>query len=247
MPLADLTVSSDAMSCQKKTVNYITSSGADYLINVKDNQPSLNGGVEIFFAQATILCPNDVNLAYYCFPCDKAHGLIERREIWVASLDDEMARQRILFADWSGLRSAAKATRRFQCGNCVNKPEEMRRNCMSSWFYDPKEMIDVIIKHWEVETLHNLLNGDPFQEDECRIRNKSAAPIWSTFRKVCLNMLWPTLKMHPGTSMPSLTRQIDRSKQYGVEALTKGPMKQHLLMTGETPLERLALFFSSLP
>jgi hypothetical protein len=56
----------------------------------------LNDRVEYFFAQASILRPNDVNLAYYCSSCDKAYGRIERREIWFVHLEEKTKRERVL-------------------------------------------------------------------------------------------------------------------------------------------------------
>ena len=46
------TVTADAMSCQKEIVKRIRENGADYVIGLKENQPTLRNETEEYFTSA---------------------------------------------------------------------------------------------------------------------------------------------------------------------------------------------------
>lgn len=71
-------VTIDAMGCQTRIARTILDRGADYLLALKDNQPSLAGKVELFF-QAP-----DQQAADAFETIDADHGRIETRRHWVS-------------------------------------------------------------------------------------------------------------------------------------------------------------------
>lgn len=82
------TVTIDAMGCQKAIAKTIVDAGADYILAVKDNQPTLHASLELAFnelpARAVEKIAEDEHVAEA-----KAHGRIERRRIRVIrEIDD---------------------------------------------------------------------------------------------------------------------------------------------------------------
>ena len=74
--LAGAIVTIDAIACNPKIAADIIGAGADYVLAVKDNQPSLKAEIERFFADAP---PASVDVD--C-DIDKGHGRIEQRAAW---------------------------------------------------------------------------------------------------------------------------------------------------------------------
>lgn len=54
LDLKDCVVTIDAIGCQHKIVEQITSEGGDYLISVKENQRKLHDKIESFFSSITL-------------------------------------------------------------------------------------------------------------------------------------------------------------------------------------------------
>jgi len=76
-------VTIDAMGCQKKIAEAIIEKEADYLLAVKDNQPTLHQAIQDYFAQA-----NEMNFEGYDIDFDEtfnnSHGRIESRRCWAS-------------------------------------------------------------------------------------------------------------------------------------------------------------------
>jgi predicted transposase YbfD/YdcC len=169
-------VTADALNCQKKTVQTIIDGGGDYLLALKENQG-------IFFQQvADQFAKRKDNLA--CFvSLEKAHGRIDRREVWVDSdvrwLDSGLA--------WPGFKSIvmvqrerlhlaeSKATISFYISSLENPNGET--------------VADLVRGHWAVENqLHRHLDVT-FSEDASRVRADNAAENLSILRKLALQLL----------------------------------------------------------
>jgi predicted transposase YbfD/YdcC len=82
LELKSCLVTIDAMGCQKKIAEIIIESDADYLLAVKDNQPTLHQAIQDYFTQA-----NEANFEDYDIDFaqtfGKGHGRLESRRCWV--------------------------------------------------------------------------------------------------------------------------------------------------------------------
>ncbi len=75
-------VTIDAMGCQKKIAEVIIEQEADYLLAVKDNQPTVHQAIQNYFEQANKASFEGYNIDY-AETINKAHGRLERRRCWV--------------------------------------------------------------------------------------------------------------------------------------------------------------------
>mgnify|MGYP002674909377 FL=1 len=91
------TITSDAMSCQKKTVQKIREKNCNYVICLKGNQETLHDDVKLYFETA------EKEQAFYQLSkistLDKGHGRIEKREYFLTT-DVEWIENR---DEWVGL------------------------------------------------------------------------------------------------------------------------------------------------
>ena len=95
-------ITSDAMSCQKKTVRKITEHECDYVICLKGNQETLHNDVKLYFETAQKE-PNFYPLSK-TKTLTKAHGRIEKREYFltedVEGIADKTTGVILVLSEW---------------------------------------------------------------------------------------------------------------------------------------------------
>lgn len=179
--LKGCTVTIDAMGCQKAIAAKIISQEADYVLNVKNNQPTLAAAVERVFDEAK-------EKAWEGIPCTRAtwvdgeHGRIETRNCVVI----EYWNQPLNLKGWPSVRSLVmiESTREIK-----DKVSFERRYFISSLKADASHMGTIIRKHWGVENgLHWSLDI-AFGEDQARMREGNAAENFSILRRIALNLI----------------------------------------------------------
>lgn len=176
-------VTIDAIGCQKDVCRTIREQGGDYLINLKENQPSLHESVKTHLDELILeqfqRMPHDQTDA-----TNAGHGRIERRRVWVTDQIDWMSQKE----DWPGLKSVAvvESTRRLDRGD---KTVE-RRYYISSLANPDAELVAGAIRgHWGIEnSLHYVLDVS-FGEDRSRVRKEHGPENLSRLRRIALNLL----------------------------------------------------------
>lgn len=170
-------VSIDAMGCQTDIAQTILDKGADYLLAVKGNQPSLYEAVK------KALSPHISAKSTQPMSIEHAHGRHEIREYHVIAAD-------ILsndFAQWSEMKSLGVAVSfRYQKGKT---PTLDYRYYISSRKLDTKVFGQAVRSHWGIEnSLHWVLDVS-MSEDACQIYRGNAPEILASTRQLGLNML----------------------------------------------------------
>ena len=180
-------VTLDAMHCQKDTARSIRDAGADYLLAVKDNQPSLHEDVKLLFDEAIPRQFEGMGYDHHQ-QVDGGHGRVETRRVWVTR-DVDWLRER---GDWPGLRSVVCVeSKREMAGKA---PSIQRRYYITDLDHrqqgrDAAYFAGVIRSHWSVENqLHWQLDVS-FDEDQCRVRQGYAAENLSRLRRTSLALL----------------------------------------------------------
>lgn len=175
-------VTIDAMGCQKEIAKKIVDGGADYLLAVKENQPTLSADIVAIFQKARqdpqLLATMDFHSTQ-----EKGHGRIEVRRCWTSNLVDHVSQH----AQWQNLQTLVLIeSERTVDGKTTL---EQRHYICSKPCLSAKSAMADTRSHWGIENgLHWVLDV-AFREDDCRIRAGNAGENFAVMRHIALNLL----------------------------------------------------------
>lgn len=173
-------VTIDAAGCYKDVVKSIIQRGANYVIAVKQNQPTLFKDIEALFTNHT---SRDLP---YARTEERNRGRQELRECWVMTTKP-LLQQIHHKKTWKQLRSIAKISNTRTVAGTTTTDTRFYISSLSS--NDAKQMLAAIRQHWAIEnTLHWTLDIS-FREDDSRMRLGNAQQNFSVLRKMALNLL----------------------------------------------------------
>ncbi len=154
--------------------------GADYLLAVKDNQPTMKGEIENHLVSRKP--KNYQKPAIDFFETDEnSRDRHEIRRCWVAPADKVISK----VADWQGLQAIARVeSERTHKG----KTSIDQRYYICSIFLNAEEILHASRSHWGVESMHWMLDVG-FKEDDNRTRKGHAAENLAVMRQLTLNIL----------------------------------------------------------
>ena len=187
LALEGCVVTIDAMGCQRTIAAQLHAQGADYVLALKGNQPTLHATVRAAFAEVHTRAPGAWQPAEQdaAQTLDAGHGRVERRRYTALSDPDLLACLDPTGA-WPGLRSVVEvhAERRPD----ASTPSE-RRYYLSSLPPDAALLGQAIRAHWGVENrLHWVLDVQ-FREDASAVRGGDGAHTFTVLRQLALNLL----------------------------------------------------------
>jgi len=173
-------VTIDAMGCQKEIAAKIIERQGDYVLTVKDNQPTLKAEIEACFEKAALTDFKTVEQSAYKTE-ERGHGREELRHYHVL-LHPEFATK----AEWAGLKVIGKCFRRTIRDG---KPTEEVCYFIGSRKTSAKVYGNALRGHWGIEnTLHWSLDVT-FAEDANRVSRRHGAENLAACRRVALSLL----------------------------------------------------------
>lgn len=175
------TVTIDAMGCQKDIAAKIVSKGADYMLAVKENQPTLLADVRATFAAATERSDHD-EIVDFAETTEKGHGRTETRRC-LTCRELVVSRQE----DWPKLASVVMV----ELERTVrDKTSVERRYFISSKKrLTAKQALATVRAHWGIENRLHWVLDLAFREDDCRVRAGNAAENFAVLRHFTMNLL----------------------------------------------------------
>lgn len=184
-------VTIDAMGCQKEIAATIQEAGADYVLGVKDNQPTLHDDIREVFSEGF---DNDfADLEHHSHRTEeKGHGRLETRIYHIVEVPETLAERH---PDWEGLRSIGLVYSERQEGD--KEPSIETRVFITSLPPQVKKFARAVRNHWGIETsLHWVLDMS-FREDESRIRKGDGQENMALIRRLSASLLHnePTCKV----------------------------------------------------
>jgi predicted transposase YbfD/YdcC len=177
------TVSIDAMGCQKGIAGKIIQGKGDYVLALKENQPSLYQSVKNLLDEAIL--EGFKGLRHDRFEETTGdHGRIETRKVWVT--DD--LRWIKPAKDWVGLRQIVVVDRRREVTG--GKVSTQRSYYIASHRkLDASRTAGVIRSHWSIENQVHWVLDMSFNEDQSRIRREDGPENFARLRRMVLNKL----------------------------------------------------------
>jgi predicted transposase YbfD/YdcC len=175
-------VSIDAMGCNPDIAQSILDAKADYLLAVKDNQPTLHAEIKSYFDTAP---SNKVERSQ---SVEKGHGRLEIRTHTVSHEIDWMTPERSYPGAFRfpKLVTIAMVESRIERGD---KIETERRSYISSRILSAEAFAEAVRSHWAIENnLHWTLDMT-FNEDQSRLRVGHGAKNMAIVRHFALNLV----------------------------------------------------------
>lgn len=181
------TVTIDAIGCQREIAKQITDAKGHYVLQVKDNQPTLLAKVKALLDEAALeqmkgwkgSMSQDV---------DAGHGRVETRRVWLTTEVNHLGAD--LLALWPSVRAIAAVERVREVMGKEPKVSTERHYYILSDRRCTAERAGAIIRgHWSIENgLHHVLDVS-FNEDQSRVRKGHGAENLSRLRRLTANLL----------------------------------------------------------
>jgi predicted transposase YbfD/YdcC len=174
-------VTIDAMGCQTAIAQAIVDAGADYVLAVKDNQPTLHQGIASFFftkresgfARTKVSCH---------YTRDQGHGREEARTYYVCEAPRDLPDQR----RWPELAAI---------GCAISDTIRGGKHCRQTRYYilskklSGRRFAAAVRSHWSIENQLHWQLDVTFQEDQSRLRLGHADANFSILRRTALSLL----------------------------------------------------------
>jgi predicted transposase YbfD/YdcC len=199
-------VTVDAAGCQSAIATQLADQGADYVLALKENQPTLWAGVTTLFAEGHAH-GFAAGTHDYRRSVEKNHGRLEVRHVWavedpalVAYLDP----QRL----WPKWRSVAMVIAERQLGSAVSREA---RYYLSSLPGEAARLGEAVRGHWGIENRLHWVLDIAFREDESRVRQGHADQNLAVVRRLALNLLRHETTAKMGTKAKRLKAGWDHA------------------------------------
>ena len=208
-------VTIDAMGCQKAIAAQIIRQESDYLLMVKNNQPTLAAAIENCFhtARASGYQHLEHTAAEWI---EKDHG---RRETRRCVVTPDLSSLGALRQDWPGLQALVMVEARREVQGEVSTE---RRYYLSSRLAAAATLGPAVRGHWGIENQLHWSLDVTFGEDQARMRMGNAAENFSIFRRMALNLFRQDKSVKAGVKTRRLLASTDdayRQKLLGLQAV----------------------------
>ena len=183
LELTGALVTIDAMGCQRGIATAIRAKGADYLLALKDNQPSLADEVRLFFDQPEA---TDQRLAHTTTDAD--HGRIETRHHRVSHDVGWLTTDRRFpgeprFPDLAAIAMVEAVVEH------RGRTTTARRYFLCSAALEAKALAAAVRAHWGIENRLHWVMDVVFHDDLMRLRTEHGPANMATVRHMALNLL----------------------------------------------------------
>ena len=203
-------VSIDAMGCQKTIARHLVEAGADYVLALKDNHPTLGEKVQLWL-DSEVACGR----LTVTETVEKDHGRIEIRRYALSSQIDWLNAK----PEWPGLQAVGRVESTRHIGD--NTSTECRYFLCS--FPEQDRFAATVRGHWAIENAQHWVLDVQFGEDACRTRHDHSPENLALIRRMALNVL-----RHNGPPRDSIRHRKLR-------AALNDDYRLHLLLGTPTP------------
>ena len=176
LDIRGITLTADALHCQRETCELIAAQGAEYCIQLRANQKGLMNDIQTFIADPQTTWANEYSST------DADHGRIEERRYRVYEVPDYVTQTH----NWPHLSAFVHVLYKREVDGKVSQEE---RTYLMSKQSTAQEAANLIRGHWQIEnSLHWSLDV-VMNEDFHRARKGNAPANFAALRRISLNII----------------------------------------------------------
>jgi predicted transposase YbfD/YdcC len=175
------TVTIDAMGCQKEIAKTIVDKEANYVLQVKDNQPTLRAALSEAFIRFADEDYTESSLRRLR-TVDHDHGREETRDYFIADLPADWPGAN----DWIGLKSIGMVLRTRKEGDQISEEVAFYITSLEARV---KAFARAVRGHWGIETTLHWSLDVTFSEDQSRVRKDRGPENLGMLRRLIVSIL----------------------------------------------------------
>jgi predicted transposase YbfD/YdcC len=179
----------DALYCQQNLCSQVVEAGGDYLLIVKENQPTLLADIQQVFAPLTdeerartgvhTVQPLDIQ-TYRTI--EKGHGRLEERQIRVSS---DLAG----YSSWPYLAQVFEYTRTWTVKGSTKRQVRYGISSLPATVSDPARLATLKRGHWQVENALHYVKDVTLGEDASQTHVAAGADVLAMIRNITISLL----------------------------------------------------------
>lgn len=178
--VADRVTTTDALHTQRTLAQTILDQAGDYVMVVKENQPTLLADISLVFEHTETLA-DTMTESYTC----TIHGnRIEERRLWTSTA-------LVGYCDWPGLRQVMQLERTVtnKCTRQVRQALAYAVTSLPPERASARQLLNVWRDHWCIENKVHYVRDVTFDEDRSQVRAGHIPQVMAAFRNLAISIL----------------------------------------------------------
>ncbi len=211
--LRNCVVTGDAMFTQRSLCAQIVLAGGDYVLPVKDNQPTLRRAIAQVFVPAPVTPGHSaVRLPETTAQTlNSGHGRIEHRYLTVSSQLNE-------YLDWPHLGQVFRLQRVVRHTNTGKLTYQVvfGVTSLTAEACSPDRLMYLLRTHWHIENRLHFVRDVTFGEDDCPIRHTKRQRVLACLNNLVIGLIRQT---HQFQYLPDARRFFDANYEQALQLL----------------------------
>ncbi len=169
----------DALLTQRQVAQTIVDQGGDYVMIVKDNQPTLKADIELVFT-----LPPAGDRQESVRTVDSGHGRIETRNLTTSEA-------LVGYSDWPGMAQVFELGRHVIIKKTGKERVEVVYGVTSlrPEHADPGRLLELVRNHWRIENKSHWVRDVTFDEDRSQVRCGHIPQLMAALRNTAIGLL----------------------------------------------------------
>lgn len=177
-------MTADALFCQRKLCQQVVAAGGDYLLVVKENQPTLYEDIRLLFDPPNKSLPLDDRRD--AITVDHGHGRHYDTRHLIASTD------LIGYSDWPALAQVFRLERTWQEGGITKTEVQYGITSLPPGVADPTRLLALKRGHWQIENGLHYVKDVTLGEDRSLIHLGNGPSVMALLRDLAISLLHQT-------------------------------------------------------